>query len=253
MRDLAQGARTKAGLIAASIELFDRDGFERTSLDAVCRSMSVTKGALYRHFPSKQALAVAVVEEHFRRWHEVRAEVEATAVGPLQTLIDVTHRMSALTRTEPAVRVGVRLLFTSELFELLGGMHFVSLVVMVRDLLDQAVTAGEVVPDLDVREEADGITAAIIGSQALTVVTNREDPAGRLTTMWRHRLAHLSPPGPRPQAVVGGSGVGGSELGGPEVGGPGLGSSGLSGSGLSGPELSGPKLSGSGLSSPGNQ
>ncbi|MBW4716918.1 TetR/AcrR family transcriptional regulator [Saccharothrix obliqua] len=197
MNDPAQGARTRAGLVAASIELFDRHGYEGTSLDAVCRSISVTKGALYRHFPSKQALAVAVVEEHFRRWHEVRAEFEGTGTGPLQTLIDLTHRMGALTRTDRTVRVGVRLLFTSELFELLAGVHFVSLVVMVRDLLGQAVAAGEVRPGLDTREEADGIAAAVIGSQALAVIAGG-DPVDRLATMWRHRLEHLAVPAHRP-------------------------------------------------------
>ncbi|MBB5960193.1 AcrR family transcriptional regulator [Saccharothrix tamanrassetensis] len=194
MNDLAQGARTRAGLIAASIELFDRDGYEGTSLDSVCRAISVTKGALYRHFPSKQALAVAVVEEHFRRWHEVRVEVEGSGAGPLQTLIDLTHRMGSLTRTDRTVRVGVRLLFTSELFELLAGVHFVSLVAMVRDLLGQAVAADEVRPSLDTREEADGIAAAVIGAQAMTVITSRGDPADRLATMWRHRLEHLVAP-----------------------------------------------------------
>lgn len=194
LNDLAQGARTRAGLVAASIELFDRDGYEGTSLDSVCRAISVTKGALYRHFPSKQALAVAVVEEHFQRWHEVRAEVEATGTGPLRTLIDLTHRMGELTAADRTVRVGVRLLFTSELFELLAGLHFVSLVVMVRDLLGQAVEAGEVRPDLDTRGEADGIAAAIIGSQALTAITGRGDPADRMATTWRHRLEHLVAP-----------------------------------------------------------
>jgi len=194
LNDLAQGARTRAGLVAASIELFDRDGYEGTSLDAVCRAISVTKGALYRHFPSKQALAVAVVEEHFRRWHEVRAEVEGSGAGPLQTLIDLTHRMGALTRTDRTVRVGVRLLFTSELFELLAGVHFVSLVAMVRDLLGQAVAAGEVRPGLDTREEADGIAAAVIGAQAMSVITDRGDPEARLTTTWQHRLEHLVAP-----------------------------------------------------------
>ncbi|MEV0676328.1 TetR/AcrR family transcriptional regulator [Actinosynnema sp. NPDC050436] len=210
MNDLAQGARTRAGLITASIELFDRDGYERTSLDSVCRAISVTKGALYRHFPSKQALAAAVVEEHFSRWHEERDAVESSGAGPLQTLIDLTHRMSALTATDRTVRVGVRLLFTSELFDLLAGVHFVSLVVMVRDLLGQAVAADEVRPGLDTREEADGIAAAVIGSQALTVITNRGDPADRLTTMWRHRLEHLVPPAlrahVRPTAQVDGNG-----------------------------------------------
>ncbi|CAL9549438.1 A-factor receptor protein [Actinosynnema sp. ALI-1.44] len=196
----AQGARTRAALVAAGTDLFDRDGYDNTSLDAVCRSVSVTKGALYRHFPSKQALAVAVVEEYFRRWHAVRAECEARA-GPLQALVDLTHRMAELTGTDPTVRVGVRLLFTSELFDLLAGLHFSSLTTTARDLLRQAAAAGELNPELDPRREAEAIAAAVVGTQALTVIT--KTGTDTLSTMWHHRLDHLVPPARRALYRVG--------------------------------------------------
>ncbi|NUT96867.1 MAG: TetR/AcrR family transcriptional regulator [Saccharothrix sp.] len=198
--NVAQGARTRAALVAAGIALFDRDGYENTSLDAVCRSVSVTKGALYRHFPSKQALAVAVVEEYFRRWHVVRADCESR-VGPLQALVDLTHRMTELTATDPTVRVGVRLLFTTELFDLLAGLHFTSLTTTARDLLRQAAAAGELTPNLDPRREAEAIVAAVVGTQALTAITGR--PTTRLSTLWHHRLPHLVPPASRSRYRIG--------------------------------------------------
>lgn len=191
MNDPARGVRTRAALVAASIELFDRHGYEATSLDAVCRHVSVTKGALYRHFPSKQALAVAVVEEYFRRWHEVRAELEDAGVGPLRTLTALTERMGLLARADRAVRVGVRLLCTSELFDLVAGVHVACLTAVVRDLLGRAVAAGEVPPGTDVDEEAAGFTAAVLGSQALSVVAER---GGRPFPPWRHRLDRLATP-----------------------------------------------------------
>ncbi|GGP52066.1 TetR/AcrR family transcriptional regulator [Saccharothrix coeruleofusca] len=190
MNDVARGARTRACLVAAAIELFDRDGYERTSLNAVCRRVSVTKGALYRHFPSKQALATAVVEELFRTWHDVRDDLERAGVGPLQTLVDVTHRMSARTLVDPSVRVGARLLFTSDLFELLAGTHFVCLAVMVRDLLDRALAGGELRPEADVRAEAEQITAVVVGAQALGAITSGE--VDRLTPLWQNMLPRLT-------------------------------------------------------------
>ncbi|WP_170191931.1 TetR family transcriptional regulator [Saccharothrix syringae] len=190
-----KGHSTRDRLVEAAIELFDRDGYDATSLESVCRRVSVTKGALYRHFPSKQALAVAVAEEYFRYWHEVRARVEASGAGPLAALIEVTCRMCALADRAPAVRVGVRLLFTSELFDLLAGVHLGGLVVVVRDLLARAVAAGEVRPGTRVREEADAITAALAGAQALGAVgAGGGSPLDRMTAEWRHRLGDLVPP-----------------------------------------------------------
>ncbi|WP_051764200.1 TetR/AcrR family transcriptional regulator [Saccharothrix syringae] len=191
MNDPARGARTRAALVAASIELFDRHGYEATSLEAVCRHVSVTKGALYRHFPSKQALAVAVVEEYFDRWHEVRAELEEGGAGPMRVLVALTERMGLLVREDRTVRVGVRLLYTSELFDLVAGVHFACLSAVVRDLLVRAAAAGEVVPGTDVPEEADGFTAAVIGAQAMSVVAAR---GGRPAAPWRRRLARLATP-----------------------------------------------------------
>lgn len=184
---------TRDRLVAAAIELFDRDGYDNTSLESVCRHVSVTKGALYRHFPSKQALAVAVTEEYFRCWHDVRSRVEESGVGPLRTLIEVTCRVCAMAERVPTVRVGVRLLFTSELFDLLAGVHLGGLVVVVRDLLARAVEAGEVPPGTPVREEADAIAAAVVGAQALGAVgTTWGGPLDRMTTEWHHRLERLA-------------------------------------------------------------
>ncbi|MGM1059363.1 TetR family transcriptional regulator [Saccharothrix sp. Mg75] len=199
MSDRAQGSRTRAALVAAGIELFDRDGYDATSLDAVCRRVSVTKGALYRHYPSKQALAVAVVEEYFRRWHEVREAIERRGTGPLATLVELTDGMNGLARTDRVVRVGVRLLFTGELFDLLAGVHVACLAAVVRDLLGRAERAGELVPGLDLRDEADGITSAVIGTQALAAVATGR--AGRPGALWRHRLARLATPSAAPSPV----------------------------------------------------
>ncbi|GAA1275860.1 TetR/AcrR family transcriptional regulator [Saccharothrix xinjiangensis] len=189
MNDPTRGPRTRAALVAASIELFDRQGYESTSLEAVCRRVSVTKGALYRHFPSKQALAVAVVEEYFRRWHDVRAELEGAGGGPLRTLIALTERMGLLVHEDRTVRVGARLLYTSELFDLVAGVHFACLTAVVRDLLHRAAAAGEVVAGADVREEAEGFTTAVVGAHVVSVVAAR---AGRPLAPWRRRLDRLT-------------------------------------------------------------
>jgi AcrR family transcriptional regulator len=60
---LAQGAATRAALVAAARELFGDQGFAATSLDDVVTRAAVTKGALYHHFGGKADLFRAVFEE----------------------------------------------------------------------------------------------------------------------------------------------------------------------------------------------
>ncbi len=51
---------TTAALVDAARELFARDGYEATSLDAVAARANMTKGAVYHHFAGKRQLFEAV-------------------------------------------------------------------------------------------------------------------------------------------------------------------------------------------------
>ncbi|MFB4320695.1 TetR/AcrR family transcriptional regulator [Actinomadura sp. 21ATH] len=67
---------TTAGLITAAQELFGRDGYAATSIDAVAAAAGMTKGAAYHHFQSKAALLRAVF---VRQQEEIAAELERVA------------------------------------------------------------------------------------------------------------------------------------------------------------------------------
>jgi AcrR family transcriptional regulator len=54
---------TTAALLEAGRELFAKDGFAATSLDAVVARAGVTKGALYHHYAGKTELFRAVFEK----------------------------------------------------------------------------------------------------------------------------------------------------------------------------------------------
>ncbi len=76
MGRLTQAERTEATtgqLLAAAQELFGRDGYTATSIDAVAATAGMTKGAAYHHFAGKPALfrAVFAVEQE-----RVAAELE---------------------------------------------------------------------------------------------------------------------------------------------------------------------------------
>ena len=58
---------TTAALVDAARELFARDGFDATSLDAVAARASVTKGAVYHHFEGKRQLFEAVFTREVER------------------------------------------------------------------------------------------------------------------------------------------------------------------------------------------
>ena len=70
---------TRAALLDTATALFAERGYAGTSLEDVASASQVTRGAVYHHFASKQALFEAVLEVQEAR---VTAEVIAAASAP---------------------------------------------------------------------------------------------------------------------------------------------------------------------------
>ena len=57
-----QGQATRAALIGVATELFAENGYDGTAIPAVLDAAGVSRGALYHHFASKEALFEAVLQ-----------------------------------------------------------------------------------------------------------------------------------------------------------------------------------------------
>jgi TetR/AcrR family transcriptional repressor of nem operon len=79
------GARSK--LLDAAIEIIRKKGYAATSVDELCARAGVTKGAFFHHFPSKDSLAVAAVNQ----WTDNATEFFAAA--PYHRLDDPLDRV----------------------------------------------------------------------------------------------------------------------------------------------------------------
>jgi TetR/AcrR family transcriptional repressor of nem operon len=64
----ASGA-ARSRLLDAAFSIIRQKGYAATSVDDLCAKAGVTKGAFFHHFPSKDSLAVAAVNQ----WSEVNA------------------------------------------------------------------------------------------------------------------------------------------------------------------------------------
>ncbi|MBL0692268.1 TetR/AcrR family transcriptional regulator [Comamonas sp. JC664] len=68
-RELKQerAARTRMEILEAAIQLFARRGFLATTMADLSRAIRMTPGALYWHFPTKEDLLLAAIEELHQR------------------------------------------------------------------------------------------------------------------------------------------------------------------------------------------
>jgi AcrR family transcriptional regulator len=98
-----QGQATRAALIELATELFATNGYDATAIPAVLDAAGVSRGALYHHFESKEALFEAVLESV-----EAQAMVKVTraargATDPLDGLRRGCSAYLAMCR-DPVVR-----------------------------------------------------------------------------------------------------------------------------------------------------
>jgi AcrR family transcriptional regulator len=70
---------TRSLLLDAAEEVFAEKGFTSASLDDIARAAGYTKGAIYKHFTTKEELFLAVSDRYWRRYFDNFAEVMASA------------------------------------------------------------------------------------------------------------------------------------------------------------------------------
>lgn len=87
-------ARTRRRLLQAAFREIYRYGFQSAGIDTILAATNVTKGALYYHFGSKEALGHAIIEEIVAemtgdRW--LRPLEQSKGKDPIDTLIAVVR------------------------------------------------------------------------------------------------------------------------------------------------------------------
>jgi len=84
-----RSAATQTELLRSCLHLFARRGFQSTSLDEIASAVGLTKGAIYWHFRSKDALFDALLDYVRRQWR-------ATVLRPMLQGRDPATRFQLL-------------------------------------------------------------------------------------------------------------------------------------------------------------
>ena len=143
---------TRERILDAALEVFARKGYHRAIVDDIVRASRTSKGAVYHHFPNKEAVFLALVDEFSARLatavaaaigtrRGALAKVEAALTAALTTFAD-NERLARLILLE-AVSLGPT--YQAKRAEVTG--RFAALI---RGYLDEAVGDGSIAP-LDTR------------------------------------------------------------------------------------------------------
>ncbi len=180
----SKGERTRDRIVAAAAPLFNQRGYAGVSMQDIMAAVRLEKGGLYRHFESKDDLALAALDHaialNSARIHE-DVERERGAVARLAAFGAAVVR----TATEPALPGGCPLLNTAiECDDASGAPYAVlrqrtragmrRLIDYVAAIIARGIADEELDPDLDPAREATAIVGAMEG--ALMLAKLYDDP-----------------------------------------------------------------------------
>ncbi|HEY5633407.1 MAG TPA: TetR/AcrR family transcriptional regulator [Burkholderiaceae bacterium] len=102
----SDGTRTEEAIRAAAVALIAARGYEAMTLRQLAQKVGVQPGTIYRYFPGKSKLLVALLVEHLEfllaRWEDERPR-GADALGRLRAFVDFHVRFHTLRRQEAFV------------------------------------------------------------------------------------------------------------------------------------------------------
>ena len=163
---------TRGRLLQAAFREIHRSGFQSAGIDTILAATNVTKGALYYHFESKEALGYAVVEEKIAtltrdRWlHPMQCEGEA-----IDILIGIVRglptRPADVRQSCPLLNLAQEMSPLDEQFRKRLERIFLAWQEGIATLLRRGQSQGTVRRDLNPDETASFLVAMVEGNASL--------------------------------------------------------------------------------------
>ncbi len=143
-------AEQRQRILAAAADCFVRDGFHGTSMQKICAEASMSPGALYRYFPSKESIIAAIIEGERLERARIFDSI-AKAPSMIEGLITAVAEMMGETQSTCS-KLGPEIMAESarnpKLQEMLGPFEEETSV-MLKDILLRARDAGEIDAAID--------------------------------------------------------------------------------------------------------
>jgi TetR/AcrR family transcriptional regulator, transcriptional repressor for nem operon len=185
---------TRQRLIAAASRQFAHRPYSTVSLDDILTEAELTKGAMYFHFPSKQALAVAIIENLAEVSRAAVTELVARRMSGLETAIDLIYLLAVQDTQHEVVRAGVRLLESLDDNTAMPPALWHSWIEFITTLIQKAVTEGDVVDHDDPEDIAKMLVALWVGIRRISDLDELEHYLDNLEKAWILALPSFTNP-----------------------------------------------------------
>ncbi|GAB7071159.1 TetR/AcrR family transcriptional regulator [Mycobacterium hodleri] len=181
----ARSEATRRKIIDSAVDLINEIGYPAAGLGDIIERAELTKGALYYHFDSKEALATAIIEEGSETVLGAFRGAGRSGSPAMENIIHGSFVVTDVLSSDNVARAGARLLRT------FGGFNPAAkstLRVLVDELVEhlvKATTEGDVREGLDPESTSASIVAGMLGAELLSsALTDGADIRTRFARNW---------------------------------------------------------------------
>lgn len=189
-----RGFDRRDAVLEGAARVFEQYGFGKSSLKLITAASGATTGSVYFYFPTKEAIALAVIDKQNARTLAGFSEAVAAHRG-MEVLIRASVAIADALLTDVLVRAGMRLSLEQGTMALPTGQYYRQWIDGLHRPLQEAVEVGDIEAAIPLPDVAESLVPYFTGVHVVSdVLTGRVDLYQRLRTMWQLVVLGLGVP-----------------------------------------------------------
>ena len=189
----ARSEATRKKIVNAAVDLFAEVGYQSTGLGDIIERAELTKGALYYHFDSKEALATAIIEDGAVAALTAFRNVGEPTAPALENMIHGVFVIGDLIRADKSVRIGAQLLRAFGSFNEATVLTHSQLLMEMVNQARQAIVEGDLRDELNPQDVGEVVVSAMLGAELVSNVSSGgSDLIERIARTWSLLLPALA-------------------------------------------------------------
>ena len=177
----ARSETTRQKILDAAMDLFSEVGYAAAGLGEIIERAGMTKGALYHHFDSKDALATAIIEQGTNLTLDAFHRVCQSSSPALENMIHGVFVITDLVVTDKTARTAEQLTRGLAEFNTAASQVWSSRLDAMTNQARRASAEGDLREGLDPEVVSETILNAMLGAQLPSKTSEGNDHIKRLT------------------------------------------------------------------------
>lgn len=164
---------TRQQILRAASSQFARHAYHDVGLDDILADAELTKGAMYFHFRSKHALALAIIEEQLTTGAAAFSGLLARKLSGLETMVDYFYAIAVQDTTEDTARAARHLIAAVERAEGMRPKLFEQWIQSLVPVIQRAIAEGDIIDQCEPENLGRFVVSMYLG---LTQTSNPDNP-----------------------------------------------------------------------------